>query len=403
MWLLALPLTLLSACQSEPSGGQLQVNEAAGLELYKPSFLQSKTIDETQVQARVSVDVEGVNYPAVQLSSPTGDTAWRGEVFVPEGSDATLNVSWVEMGVEGLPDRLSGELLLATFSVDIDGVSDNQAVNVDIRNYVVDSTAENPRPDLDLDADGFGNLYEKTQGSDPFDERQTPPEVVILYYPDAPRIDGHYDAIWNNAQFLDHSGDDLFINKVLIDKNVVQPGEDRRYRWGAMHDGEFLYLMVFAEKSGAQTPYGDSVAVYEDDAIDIFWDGNNSKGAAYDADDYHAIIPLLSSPGIANATGNSETRFDTGERSAAIDTSAFEFATCLCAASGEQQIYEVKLDLAMANIPVDELIGLDIQLNNDVDGGTRDAKWAWFNDTGEDDTWRYPLRMGTARLEPEPQ
>ncbi len=65
----------------------------------------------------------------------------------------------------------------------------------------------------------------------------------------------------------------------------------------------------------------------------------------------------------------------------------------------------MKLDLQRAGISIGESFGLDIQLNNDVDGGERDAKWAWANDTGQDDTWRFPIRMGTARLElgPEPR
>ncbi|WP_430881113.1 sugar-binding protein [Granulosicoccus sp. 3-233] len=400
---LLLPLSLLTACDSASSGGQLQVNEPAGLELYRPGFLQSRKIDDTRVEARVRVDVGDVEYPVVQLASPAGDTSWRGEVQVPQGSDVTLTVDWVETGVEDLPAELGGELLLANYSVDISGINSNRAVDVDISEYVIESTEEDPRPELDLDGDGFGNLRERLEGTGPNDADQIPPEVVIAYHPRAPRIDGSYDSIWNNAQFVDEADNDLFINQVLIDKGVVQPGEDRRYRWGAMHDGEFLYLMVFGEKFGEQTPFGDSDLAYEDDAIDIFWDGNNSKGASYDGvDDYHAIIPLLTSQGAANATGRADTRLDSGDRSIPVDVSMFEFAVCLCNAPEQQQVYEVKLDLQAANIPVDEPFGLDIQLNNDVDGGDRDAKWAWHNDSGQDDTWRFPVRMGTARLEPAP-
>ena len=405
---LLLPLSLLAACDSGSSGGQLQVNESAGLQLYKPDFLQSRKIDETQVEARVSVNVGDVEYPAVQLTSPAGDTSWRGEVYVPEGSDATLTVDWVETGVPDLPEALSGELLLANYSVEIPGINTNQAVTVDIRDYAIAPSDEEPRPELDLDGDGYGNLRERLEGTGPNDADEIPPEVVISYYPRAPEIDGKYsnpdnDPVWDNAQYLDEADNDLFINQVLIDKGVVQAGEDRRYRWGAMHDGEFLYLLVFAEKFGDQTPFGDSELGYEDDAIDIFWDGNNSKGTSYDGvDDFHAIIPLLTSQGDANATGSGDTRLEYGDRSIPIDVSMFDFAVCLCSAPEQQQVYEVKLDLQAAQIPVDEPFGLDIQLNNDVDGGERDAKWAWHNDSGEDDTWRFPVRMGTARLEPVP-
>ncbi len=400
---LLLPLFLLTACDSGSTGGQLQLNEPAGLALYKPDFLQSRKIDETQLEVRVSVSVGTVDYPVVELTPPAGDTSWRGEVHVPEGSDATLKVDWVEMGVPDLPAGLSGVLLLASYSVDIEGVSADQAVAVDISDYAIASTDEDPRPELDLDGDGYGNLRERLEGTNPNDDDEIPPEVVIVYYDIAPRIDGSYDSVWNNAQFVDAEENQLLINQVLIDKGVVQPGEDRRYRWGGMHDGEFLYLMVFAEEYGEQTPFGDSELVYDDDAIDIFWDGNNSKGASYDGvDDYHAIIPLMTSQGEANASGRSDTRLGSGDRGLPVDADMIEFAVCLCNAPGQQQVYEVKLDLQAAGIPVDEAFGLDIQLNNDVDGGERDAKWAWHNDSGEDDTWRFPVRMGTARLEAIP-
>ncbi|ASJ71048.1 CBM9 family sugar-binding protein [Granulosicoccus antarcticus] len=405
---LAVPVVLLGACNTGSSDGEggLNLNESSGLTLSKPGFLISRAIDESLVEARVSVDVDGINYPATQLSASTNGSAWKGELFVPEGSDANLMVNWVETGVEGLPAELNSELLLASYERLIPAVSENQSITLDADAYVVASTEENPRPDLDIDADGFGNLQERLEGTDPNDLAEGPPEVVIFYTDQTPVIDGSFDPLWNNAQYFDTNSSDLLINNVLIDNDVIQPGEpDRSYRWAGMHDGQFLYLMVFSELDGAQTPFGDSFELFNDDAIDIFLDGNNSKGASYDGiDDYHAIISLLSTLGedSANSSDSPNTRFDLGGQSAPIDVSAFEFATCICQSTGEQQIYEVSIDLQRAGITVGESFGLDIQLNNDVDGGMRDAKWAWHNDTGEDNTWRFPIRMGTARLEPEP-
>lgn len=403
---LSAPLLLLSGCSGESATGELRLNQPGGLILSSPGFLSGRAIDESLVEARVSVDVDGVNYPATRLASPPDDSRWRGEVFIPEGSDATLRVNWVETGVDGLPAALDGELLLASIETLIPGVNENKSISIDSAAYVVESTVNNPRPDLDIDADGVGNLQERQQGSDPNDATDGPLDVIITYTPNAPVIDGRYDSLWNTSQFEDEQDNELLIDNVQIDKSVVQAGEDRRYRWAGMHDGQYLYLMVFAEASGAQTPFGDSALAYDDDAIEIFLDGNNSKGTSYDGvDDYHVIIPLLSlQQSSANSTAPANnTRFELGDRSAPINVSAFEFTNCICTATGEQQIYEVKVDLQQAGIPVGESFGLDIQLNNDVDGGERDAKWAWHNDTGQDDTWRFPIRMGTARLEPEPQ
>ena len=404
---LGAPLFFLSGCNSEPTTGEFNLNQPGGLTLSRPGFLTGRAIDDSLVEAQVSVDVDGVNYPATRLPSSSDDLRWIGEVFVPQGSDAALTVKWVETGVDGLPAELDGVLLLATYEMLIPGIDEDKSISIDAGDYDVESTEEAPRPDLDIDGDGVGNLQERLDDSDPNDPEDKPPEVIISFVNNAPIIDGRYDSLWNTSQFEDQDDNELLIDKVQIDKSVIQPGEpDRRYRWAGMHDGQYLYLMVFAELSGAQTPFGDSLLAYDDDAIDIFLDGNNSKGTSYDGvDDYHAIITLLSEQGTgsANSTSTANTRFELGDRSAPIDVSAFEFTTCICRATGEQQIYEVKLDLQQAGIPIGESFGLDIQLNNDVNGGERDAKWAWHNNTGEDDTWRFPIRMGTARLEPEPQ
>ena len=403
---LSLCLVFLGGCSGEPASGELSLNQPGGLVLSSPEFLSGRAIDESNLDVRVNVDVDGVVYPATQLASSPDDARWLGEVFVPEGSDATLTVNWFETGVAGLPAELEGELLLAIYETLIPGIDENRSISIDTAAYIVDSTTADPRPDLDIDSDGVGNLQERLEGSDPNDATDGPLDVVITYTPNAPVIDGRYDSLWNTSQFEDEDDNELLIDNVQIDKSVVQPGEDRRYRWAGMHDGQFLYLMVFGEADGAQTPFGDSPLAYDDDAIDIFLDGNNSKGTSYDGvDDYHVIITLLSTQGAgsSNSTATANTRFELGDRSSPIDISAFEFTTCICTAAGEQQIYEVKLDLQQAGIPIDEPFGLDIQLNNDVDGGERDAKWAWHNDTGQDDTWRFPIRMGTARLEPEPR
>lgn len=390
---------LVAGCTDEPSG-QIQVNQPGGMSLSAPEFLQSRAIVNDNLDARVFAIVDGTRYDATQTQS---GPQWVGEIFVPEGSTATLNIEWVETDVEDLPDSMERELLLATYTTTLPNVSENRAIEIRTQQYVTASTAARPLPELDIDNDQQSNLAERLAGSRPNDPNDVPSVVTILYNETAPVIDGRYDSLWSNAQFLDQQRNALNIDELMLDDGVTVPGENREYRWAGMHDGEHLYLLIFAEKGDQQTPFGDSVLAYNDDAIDIFWDGDNSKLASYDGvDDFQAIIALLSNAGdgTPNQSGSADTRFELGDRSAPIDDAAFEFAVCLCA--GDQQIYEVKLDLAAAKIPVDSTFGFEIQLNNDVNGGVRDAKWAWFDKSGADNTWRFPLRMGTARLEPIP-
>jgi len=396
---LALCTGVLVGCAEEPVT-ELVFNQADGLQLSLPGFLSARAINESNLVPRVSVQVNGINYPVtVQQVRPV----WIGDVVVPEGSNAALTVEWFETGVIDLPADLGGELKLASFSVSVNNVDSNQSIEIETAQYIVAPTAQLPRPDLDVDNDGAGNLAERIAGSRPNDSADLPSVVTLLFNDRAPVIDGQYDSVWNNAQFLNQDRNPLSIDKVLVDFNVIQDGEDRQYKWAGMHDGTYLYLMIFGEKGEQQTPFGDSEFAFQDDAVDIFWDGNNSKRAGYDGvDDFQAIIALLSKNGAGspNMSGSLETRFELGDRSTPIDGTAIDFAVCLC--TGEQQLWEVRINLEAAKIPIDQTFGFEIQLNNDVDGGDRDAKWAWFDESGEDSTWRFPSKMGTARLEKPP-
>ena len=389
----------IAAC-SDGAVGEVVLNQQDGLTLSQPSFLRARAVNQTNLDPRVTVQANGVNIPvSVSQQRPV----WIGDVLIPEGSDAELRIEWFETDVPGLPASLAGELKLASYTASLSNVSQNQALEIEIDDYVVASSEAVPRPDLDIDGDGAGNLAERVAGSRTNDPEDTPSVVTLLFNDQAPVIDGQYDATWNNAQFLDQARNPLTIDKVLVDFNVIEDGEDRQYKWAGMHDGTYLYLMIFGELGDQQTPFGDSEFAYHDDAIDIFWDGNNSKRSGYDGvDDFHTIIALLSKNGAGNPniSGSLETRFELGDRSTPIDGTAIDFAVCLC--TGEQQLWEVRINLDMARIPIDRTFGFEIQMNNDVDGGNRDAKWSWFDESGEDSTWRFPLKMGTARLEKPP-
>ena len=390
----------LIGCETSPAN-QVIVNQDSGLSLPKPEFLQSRAILSNNLEAQISAEVEGIIYRAERTRE---GFPWVGELYIPEDSDAELTVEWVELNVPGLPDELEGELLLASYTTTITGVDENRAFEIQTEQYTTQGTLLGPRPDLDIDGDGVSNLVERQANSRPNDAQDKPSRVTLNYSPNAPIIDGQFDSLWgDSAQFLDNDRNALNIDKLMLDTGVTEPGESRQYKWAGMHDGRYLYLMIFGEVGDQQTPYGDSELTYNDDAVDVFWDGNNSKSLLYDGvDDFHVLIPLLGTDSVtANSSGNSDiSRFEFAANSVSTHSSIVEFAVCLC--DGEQQIYEVKIDLELAMIPVDTTFGFEIQLNNDVNGGQRDAKWAWFDDSGGDNTWRFPFRMGTARLEALP-
>ncbi|MFK8075185.1 MAG: sugar-binding protein [Granulosicoccus sp.] len=400
--ILFLAVVFVSACTDTPNGSAT-LNQPDGMVISAPEFLNARAIVQGNLDARVSVEIDGVDYPATRTSATA--SPWVGQVFVPVGSDPRLKITWVETDVAELPVSFQGELPLAVYDRNIgQAITVNQSVEIETGDYQTSTSDTNPLPQLDADSDGASNLEERQAGSRPGDARDIPPSVLILYTDRAPVIDGRYDSLWGQAQFLDQQRESLTIENVVLDDGVVQDGEDRNFKWAAMHDGEYLYVLVFAERGPQQSPHGDSPELFfQDDSVDIYWDGNNSKGASYDGfDDYHVITALLGSDGGENQSSQPATsRMQFGDRSAPIDPAAIRFGVCLC--QGDQQIYEFRIDLNAGRIPTDTTFGFEININNDVDGGIRDAKWAWFNDTGVDDTWRFPLKMGNVRLEALPQ
>ncbi|MBX2824040.1 MAG: CBM9 family sugar-binding protein, partial [Gammaproteobacteria bacterium] len=72
-------------------------------------------------------------------------------------------------------------------------------------------------------------------------------------------------------------------------------------------------------------------------------------------------------------------------------------------ASTRQDVYEVRIPIADLGITIGQPFGIEMQLDDDDDGDTRDAKWGWFHRSrtvaDSDETWKNPSLMGTAILE----
>ncbi|MFK7993366.1 MAG: sugar-binding protein [Granulosicoccus sp.] len=325
------------------------------------------------------------------------------EQAVPPGSNTvtfsaenggTLNISvtWFET-----QDDRADDLMLASWATS-ETVNGNLAISVDTDDYISDGEA------FDADNDEFSNLAERKKDSDPYNPDETPdnvPDVRLRWVnpAEAPAIDGLYDAIWSDrAKFNDVSGERLSIDNLMINQGALQANGAAQFRWFAMHDDNNLYVYVIGKNDEITTPIRDSSDPWQDDTVNLFIDGNNSKGDSYDGfDDRHLYVPLLTSPD--NLSSNS-TLFVNSEFSA--PEPEFEFATCLCTGNGEIT-WEFRLPFSEFNITKNVPFGFDIQIDVDNDGGARDARWGWFHParTSEDvdNTRMMPSFMGTVIVE----
>ncbi|MFK7857710.1 MAG: sugar-binding protein [Granulosicoccus sp.] len=375
-------LLSLSACDdtTRTSPGN---TDQGGISLPMPAgFIGLRAVIQSNVYAILSING---NEP--QRFGPGDELA--ATFKVTRGATITGNLRWFE----SLPGVT--ELLLATYPIE-ETITDSVNISIDRLAYITEGTG------LDLDNDGFSNLRERLADSDPLNASETPnntPDVRISRITAAQRpiIDGFYDDGYRDgATFNDVNGEELDIDNLMIDLGARRADGDTEFRWFAMHDGTFLYIYVLGESNALATPVRDSTEFFQDDSIDIFIDGNNSKGSFYDGvDDRHIIIPLLTSP--TDTTGPNTTAITTGPNSASLPS--VTFSTCLC---DGQHTWEVRLPLEAFDISVDRLFGIEVQLNLDNNGGTRDAKWGWSHPSrvneDVDNTFVIPSFMGTAVL-----
>ena len=231
---------------------------------------------------------------------------------------------------------------------------------------------------------------------------------------DAPKIDGYAVEIdstgqltgeWAAAIQTDSSGAPLLIDKLIIDIAAENPDGTPFRRWAAMHDGDYLYVVVIVDDNGDR--HRDSPSdLTQDDSLELFLDGDNSKSSSYDSNDFHRIFPLRL-PGIDKRSVNN------GDV-AGPNSSSTELIVTFATGPGagprgirrprwEQDVYELKIDLSSASIITDGAFGFELQINDDDSGDTRDSKWAWkhpsriTNDV--DSTVNHPSSMGTLKLE----
>ncbi len=146
--------------------------------------------------------------------------------------------------------------------------------------------------------------------------------------------------------------------------------------------------------------------IYHDDSLELFLDGDNSKATSYDENDFHRILPVQ----LAGKDKQSATSGDVAGANSSEATLGLRFATGpgigpdgLRRAKHEQDVYELRINIASAGIDLDAPFGFELQINDDDGGGLRDSKWGWKHpsrtNSNVDETFRNPSLMGTLILE----
>ena len=198
-----------------------------------------------------------------------------------------------------------------------------------------------------------------------------------------------------NTQWSDTNGDSLQIDSQVQGPPGV-PNSRREAtttsggaRWAANYSDTHLQILILGPE-GLAYP-----------TASIFLDTDNSKGSQYDGvNDYHLIIPVNSRDGQSwenNFSSDDGGNLLYGEQSAYLDPSAIQFGTCSCA--GHETLWEINIDLAAANIPVNKAFGFDVRLSWGIRNAGEervDYSFGWAD--GLNPNRATPANMGTMIL-----
>jgi len=261
-----------------------------------------------------------------------------------------------------------------------------------------DAFPYNANEHSDADGDGIGDNADPDDDNNGIPDARDNAVVGIPFSNRIPTIDGAYGwSEWGDAARSDSKGNYLNINHLMIDEKGLfidgsngAYGSSRSY-WRAKHDGTNLYVLIVVDKEPFFEHFGDSANVWDDDSVDLYLDIGNDKATSYGSDDYHRLFRYHHD--------RSDKTFN-GSNSAPGMTTHYRSSRAMEMQNSTRVIYEIQINLASVGLGIEERFGLDVHINDDDDGGTRDSKWGWFAPADGDSSWQNPSLFGTASLAP---
>ncbi len=186
-------------------------------------------------------------------------------------------------------------------------------------------------------------------------------------------VDGIEDFFWRKLNWVP-------VEKII--QGSVSDFADFSAKFKIAWDYKAFYLLV---RIYDDRKVRDSGANYQlDDDLEVYFDSNNSKSKYYDADDFKYRITFQDSV-ISERAHNAVQGVQLGVQfpdDGYVAELSFPWTTLRGKGAAEK------------------LIGFEIQLNDDDDGGTRDAKISWWG--SEDIAYRHPSAFGQVKLKGNP-
>jgi len=312
--------------------------------------------------------VPGVNVVATDAAAAEGGNTGVFTIST-QGISQNITVGYILSGSAGANDYVASPPLTGT--VTLTPASPSAAITITPVDDAVFEGPENLR--ITLQPGSGYNLGGDTTAVIIITDNDNPPctsPVIAQVSGSAPVIDQSIDAVWSIAPAMNIS-------------NVTLGGLPGDYagKWRALYDNNNLYLLVEVNDATRINDSGSSW--WEDDVIEIFIDADNSKGASYDGvNDFQLGFRWNDN---TVHTGGSSVTSTTG-------INFQQYAT----SSGYNLEVAIPWSTLGTTPALGKAIGLDVQVDDDDNNGTRDAQIATFATTSM--AWSDPRLFGTVYL-----
>jgi multiple sugar transport system substrate-binding protein len=170
--------------------------------------------------------------------------------------------------------------------------------------------------------------------------------------PGTPEIDGVIDDIWADAEVIEAT---QYIQNSVGATALVQ----------TMYDDDNLYVLAVVTDDNLQSGNANP---WEQDSVEFFVDEDAERSSTYASGDFQYRVNyenVQSGPACVSAVTITETGY----------------------------ILEVALPLTLGSKAPGDIMGFEVQVNDDQGSGTRDSYATWFDTTGE--SWNNTSMFGT--------
>ena len=202
-----------------------------------------------------------------------------------------------------------------------------------------------------------------------------PIEPGILNVPKtsvAPIIDGQWDAVWNDVDETRC----LITDMINTDSAPPEDLNDLSAIFKATYDDNNFYILVEVLDSVIDYEF----STWNGDGVEIYFDGDNSKGDSYDGINDNQIRITVDDVELADI-----------DSSLPVDGTAFKV---LLTDLGYN--VEASFPLAKLQVSPDTIIGFEVQINDNDSAGGRETLLRWYSD--DNDSWQNPSLFGVAQL-----